>query len=103
MNKWLTGLLVMAIASWAHADEFDMQAWIDDQVDALYNQINRDLLSLLQMQPNAVERANHLLWAAHNLERYADRTINICERVEYMCTGVYREADTLEFGLSGVN
>ncbi len=76
---------------------------IDDQVDALYNQINRDLLSLLQMQPNAVERANHLLWAAHNLERYADRTINICERVEYMCTGVYREADTLEFGLSGVN
>jgi phosphate transport system protein len=55
------------------------------------------------MQPEAVERANHLLWAAHNLERYADRTINICERVEYMCTGVYREADTLEFGMSGVN
>jgi len=34
MNKWLKGFLVIAIASWAHADEFDMQAWIDEQVDA---------------------------------------------------------------------
>ena len=76
---------------------------IDDEVDALYNQINRDLLSLLQTQPNAVERANHLLWAAHNLERYADRVINICERIEYMCTGIYREVDAFEFGMSGVN
>jgi len=76
---------------------------LDDQVDDLYNLVYRELLELLLIQPEAMERGNHLLWAAHNLERYADRTINICERVEYMCTGIYRETDTLEFGMSGVN
>jgi phosphate transport system protein len=76
---------------------------LDDQVDDLYNLVYRELLEMLLVQPEAVEQANHLLWAAHNLERYADRTINICERVRYMCTGVFQEADTLEFGISGVN
>ena len=37
--------------------------------------------------PENVDRANHLLWAAHNLERTGDRIVNICERVVYTITG----------------
>jgi phosphate transport system protein len=37
--------------------------------------------------PTMIDQANYLLWAAHNLERAADRVINLCERVIYMVTG----------------
>ncbi|MCB0112982.1 MAG: phosphate signaling complex protein PhoU, partial [Caldilineaceae bacterium] len=53
----------------------------DDAVDALYNKVQRDLLSVLLEKPQLMERANYLLWAAHNLERAADRVTNICERI----------------------
>ncbi len=76
---------------------------MDNKVDALYNHVNQELLTLLIAHPNDVERANYLLWAAHNLERFADRVINICERVVYMVTGEFREVDTLEFGVNAVN
>ena len=46
--------------------------------------------------PNNTEQANHLLWAAHNLERTADRVINICERVVFTVTGKMVELDKLE-------
>ena len=41
-----------------------------------------------------MEQANWLLWAAHNLERAADRVTNICERVVFTVTGQMRELDT---------
>lgn len=75
----------------------------DDTVDALYNQVNRELITLIMAHPEQIEQANYLSWAAHNLERAADRVTNICERVIYTETGVYREVDTAEFGISGVN
>ncbi len=53
--------------------------------------------------PGEMERANHLLWAAHNLERCADRVNNICERVIYTATGEFHEIDVEEFGYSGVH
>lgn len=76
---------------------------MDDKVDALYNKVYSDLLTLLIAHPDDMQRANYLLWAAHNLERFADRVINICERVIYMKTGEFREVDTFEFGMSVVN
>jgi phosphate transport system protein len=59
----------------------------DDIVDALYDQIYRELLLYMIQDPKLIQRATWLLWAAHNLERIADRTTNICERVVYMVTG----------------
>ncbi len=59
----------------------------DDQVDALYNQIYRELLTHIMSDPSVIDQANNLLWVAHNLERTADRVINICERTIYMVTG----------------
>jgi phosphate transport system protein len=59
----------------------------DDEVDALYDQVYRELLTFMLQDPRTIDRATWLLWTAHNLERIADRATNICERVVYEVTG----------------
>lgn len=66
----------------------------DDEVDALYNQVYRELMTFVIQDPKNIERANWLLWAAHNLERFADRVTNICERTVFLSTGQFIEFDT---------
>jgi phosphate transport system protein len=63
----------------------------DDEVDHLYEQVFRELLSYMIEDPKTITRATRLIWVAHNLERSADRTTNICERVVYMVTGKMEE------------
>ena len=58
----------------------------DDEVDALYNQVYRELMTFVIQDPTTIERANWLLWVAHNLERVADRVTNICERTIFIAT-----------------
>jgi len=41
--------------------------------------------------PKTIDQANLLMWAAHNLERMADRVTNICERTVFMVTGKMEE------------
>jgi phosphate transport system protein len=66
----------------------------DDEVDALYNQIYRELMTFIIADPKTIERANWLLWVAHNLERFADRVTNICERTVFIVTGELIEIDS---------
>jgi len=68
----------------------------DDEVDALYNQVYRELLTFIMADPRTIDQATHLLWAAHNLERTADRVTNICERVVFVVTGEIVEMDVPE-------
>jgi len=63
----------------------------DDEVDELYKQVYRELMTFVIADPTAIERANWLLWAAHNLERFADRVTNICERTVFIVTGELHE------------
>jgi phosphate transport system protein len=63
----------------------------DDLVDDLYNQVFRELITYMISDPSTIDRANYLIWAAHNLERAADRVINICERTIYVVTGQMKE------------
>jgi len=63
----------------------------DDEVDALYQQVYRELLMLMLANPRTIDQATHLLWVAHNLERVADRVQNICERVVFVVTGRMQE------------
>jgi phosphate transport system protein len=63
----------------------------DDEVDALYNQVYRELMMFVIQDPKTIERANWLLWVAHNLERFADRVTNICERTVFIVTGEMKE------------
>lgn len=63
----------------------------DDEVDALYDQVYRELMFFMTQDPKTITRATHLLWVAHNLERIADRTTNIGERVVFLVTGLEEE------------
>jgi len=63
----------------------------DDEVDNLYNQVFRELLTFMIEDPKTITRATRLIWVAHNLERSADRVTNICERVVFFVTGKMEE------------
>ncbi len=68
----------------------------DDVVDQLYEQVYRELITYILADPRTLEQANYLLWAAHNLERAADRVTNLCERVVFTVTGELTELDGKE-------
>jgi phosphate transport system protein len=59
----------------------------DDEVDALYDHTYHELLTYMIKDPKTITRATWLIWAAHNVERIADRVTNICERTAYLVTG----------------
>jgi phosphate transport system protein len=63
----------------------------DDEVDALYDQVYRELLVFMIQDPRTIQRATYLLWVAHNVERIADRATNIAERVIFLVTGKLTE------------
>jgi len=59
----------------------------DDEVDDLYEQVYRELVTYMIADPKKIERATYLIWVAHNIERIADRATNIAERVIFVSTG----------------
>ena len=69
----------------------------DDEVDNLYDQVFRELLTFMAEDPKTITRATRLIWVAHNLERSADRVTNICERVVYMVTGKMEELNISKY------
>ena len=74
----------------------------DDEVDRLYLKVQADILALVEEDRERAVRGTYLLWAAHNLERVADRSTNIAERAIFMSTGVLvggnAEAQAAVFG-----
>jgi len=69
----------------------------DDEVDALYDQVYRELLTYMLQDPKTIQRATHLLWVAHDLERTADRATNIAELVIYLVTGKMTESNVSRY------
>ena len=65
----------------------------DDEVDELYQQVFRELLTYMLEDPKNISRATYLLWVAHNLERIADRATNLCERAIFISTGQLADLD----------
>ena len=63
----------------------------DDEVDALTDQVYRELLTFMLNDPRTISRATYLIWVSHNLERAADRATNIAERVVQLVTGEIEE------------
>lgn len=59
----------------------------DDEVDALYRQLFRELLTFMMEDPKTTTRALHLLLIARNMERIADHATNIAEDVIYYVEG----------------
>jgi phosphate transport system protein len=70
---------------------------MDDQVDALYEQVYHELLLFMINDPSLTQRATYMIWVAHNLERIADRTTNICERVVYLVEGRIQDLNVSKY------
>ncbi|MBN2044311.1 MAG: phosphate signaling complex protein PhoU [Anaerolineales bacterium] len=72
----------------------------DDQVDDYFNKIYKGLVKYMVEDPDKIKLANHLQWAAHNIERMADRVTNICERTLFIQTGsIYQIEDFKDLDL----
>lgn len=69
----------------------------DDEVDAYYDAIYKELVLMMVENPKIIEDATYLIWAAHNIERIADRVTNIAERVVYMVTGKMEEMNVSKY------
>lgn len=69
----------------------------DDVVDELYDKCYKELIHLMVENPELITDATYLIWAAHNLERIADRVTNIAERVVYMVTGKMEEMNVSKY------
>jgi phosphate transport system protein len=63
----------------------------DDIVDDLYTKIYHSTIQYAIANPAHIDQANDILWIAHNLERFADRVTNICERTIFITTGELME------------
>jgi len=89
MAEKATGMLRRALLAFMKRDIVTARAIAreDWEVDALYQQIYRELITYIIADPRKIEGASHLTWVAHNLERTADRVVNICERIIFTVTG----------------
>jgi len=65
----------------------------DDLVDDLFNKAYRSIVNVMVSNPASIDDASFLLWIVHNLERFADRTVNICERTLFIISGEMMEMD----------
>lgn len=93
MSDLARAMLADSITAYVEGDEPLARAIArrDDEIDDLYNQIYRELLTFMLADPTTINRATHLLWVAHNLERIGDRVTNICEQIVFTATGSVEE------------
>lgn len=63
----------------------------DQEINRLYDQIYRELLTFMMEDPRTIGRATFLIWIAHSLERIGDRTTNIAERTVFLLTSEIEE------------
>lgn len=59
----------------------------DDEIDMLFDQIRRELISYMIEDPKTITGAQHLTFVARYLERIGDHITNLCENVVFMVTG----------------
>jgi phosphate transport system protein len=59
----------------------------DDQIDAMYTSLFRELLTYMMEDPRNITACTHLLFCAKNIERIGDHATNIAETVYYVVTG----------------
>ncbi len=99
MAQKATEMLDQSLEAFVNRDDGLAQRVIhrDDEVDGLYDQVFRELISFMVEDPRSITRATRLLWVAHNLERIADRVTNLCERVVFLVTGKMEELGTSKY------
>ena len=87
MSKYTVEMLRMSTDTFLIKDSeevkkrFDEIKAQDDVIDNLNSEVRLRLIELMKKKPLEIERSTYLLWVAHNLERIADRGVNIAERL----------------------
>ena len=65
----------------------------DNEIDAMYTSLFRELLTYMMEDPRNITSCTHLLFCAKNIERIGDHATNIAETIYYMATGAQPEGD----------
>jgi phosphate transport system protein len=95
MAELAVSMLHRAIEAFIFCDEGQARSIPneDDEIDILYNKVYSALLNVMMDDPSMIDSATYLLWASHNLERFADRVTNVCERTIFVITGKLIQLD----------
>lgn len=98
MSDLAVGMLHRALSAFVTEDSNLAQTIPpeDDRVDYLFNHTYHQLVTTMIADPELIDHTNLLLWVAHNLERMADRVVNICERTVFIVTGELMEIESPE-------
>lgn len=65
----------------------------DEEIDAMYTSLFRELLTYMMEDPRNITTCTHLLFCAKNIERIGDHATNIAETIYYMTTGAQMEGE----------
>ncbi|MCE5296571.1 MAG: phosphate signaling complex protein PhoU [Euryarchaeota archaeon] len=105
MAEMVVGMVTDAIGCFTKRDAREASALFDrdDEVDALYDTVFRETLTYLFESPNKITVGIHYILVARYLERIADHSCNIGERVVYMVTGERFDPMTRKNGLNKAN
>jgi phosphate transport system protein len=89
MGQLSQAQLKLVLDAFAASDaEKAMDVWRhDEDIDALYNSIFRELLTYMMEDPRMIGACTHLLFAAKNIERIGDHATNIAENIYYLVHG----------------
>ena len=89
MGRIAAGQLKQVLDAYSNRDvEAAVGVWFhDDDVDAHYNSLFRELLTYMMEDPRTITASAHLLFIAKNIERIGDHSTNIAEYIHYLVTG----------------
>jgi phosphate transport system protein len=89
MGQMAQAQLKNILDAYTHSDDVKaLSVWrADEDLDALYNSIFRELLTYMMEDPRNISLCTHLLFGAKNLERIGDHTTNIAENTYYLVHG----------------
>jgi len=89
MGRLAQGQLKVVLDSYTNADPAAAEeVWRnDEEIDAMYNSVFRELLTYMMEDPRTISACAHLLFIAKNIERIGDHATNIAESIRYFVTG----------------
>ncbi|MBI1187901.1 MAG: phosphate signaling complex protein PhoU [Alphaproteobacteria bacterium] len=95
MGKIAAFQLKTVLDSYARGDvQAALSVWMhDEDIDAHYNSLFRELLTYMMEDPRTISPCAHLLFVAKNIERIGDHCTNIAEMVHYLVTGEEMSAE----------
>jgi phosphate transport system protein len=100
MAELAVDMIDKSLKAFANRDEKSAReiSKTDDDVDQLYHQLIRELITIMIEDPKTITRSTYLIWIAHRLERIADRVTNINERTIFLVTGEIIENPSSDTG-----